>query len=96
MLDHVDGLDRRADEIDQGRNLVGLLQLQQLFQVGVGENLLLDTGEGHELGGELVGVQRIERILVLQLGHQQVEEPAEFLFELVAGLRGFCALDEVA
>ena len=33
--------------------------------------LLLDAGELHQLLGKLVGVERIERVLVLQLRRQQ-------------------------
>ena len=45
-----------------------VIELGRLF---VGLELLLDAGELHELLGELVGVERIERVLVLQLRRQQ-------------------------
>ena len=43
--------------------------------------LLLDAGELHELRSELVGVERIERVLVLQLGGQQRQEGLEIVGE---------------
>ena len=41
--------------------------------------LLLDAGELHELLGELVGVERIERVLVLQLRRQQRQKGLEIV-----------------
>jgi len=35
---------------------------------------LLDLSEFHQLLGELVGVERIERILIFQLRRQQLQE----------------------
>ena len=54
-------------------------------------DLLLDAGELDQLRGELVGVQRLERILVLQLGDQQGQELVEVVAELAlvgSGLAG--------
>jgi hypothetical protein len=51
--------------------LGGLLQRYQRGQLIIGLELLLNGGELHQLLGELVGIQRIERILVLQLRRQQ-------------------------
>ena len=45
--------------------------------------LLLDPGELHELLGELVGIQRIQRILVLQLRGQQLQERREVSGDLL-------------
>jgi hypothetical protein len=42
-----------------------LLQRHQGCELGVGLELLLDLGEFHQLLGELVGVERTGRILVL-------------------------------
>ena len=39
--------------------------------------MLLDPGELHELLGELVGVERIERVLVLELRGQQRQKGLE-------------------
>src|SRR6185295_20082386 len=56
-------------------------------------DLLLDRGELHELLGELVGVERIERVLVLQLRGEKLQERVEVLRDRrldvrVAGDRG--------
>ena len=45
-------------------------------------DLLLDAGELDQLRGELVGVQRLQRILVLQLGDQQGQKLVEVVAEL--------------
>ena len=50
----------------------------------VGLELLLDAGELDELLGELVGVQRIERVLVLQLRRQELQEGLEVSGQLRA------------
>ena len=46
----------------------------RLLNVSFGLHLLLDAGELHELLGELIGVERIERVLVFQLRGQQLQE----------------------
>ena len=51
----------------------------QLLKQLVGEQLLLHPGHLHDLLGELVGIHRGERILVLHLRGQQVEERVEAL-----------------
>jgi hypothetical protein len=38
---------------------------------------LFDAGKLHELCGKLVGVERIERVLILQLRRQQRQEGLE-------------------
>jgi hypothetical protein len=48
-----------------------LLHGNQRLQIGVHVDLLLDRSKLDELVGELVGVERIERILILQLRGQQ-------------------------
>ena len=60
----------------------GLLQRDQRGQRIVGVDLLLDTGEFDELLGELVGVERAERVLILQLGRQQLQEALEVAGDL--------------
>ena len=52
-------------------------ELDQLRQTRIGVDLLFHARELHQLGGELVGVQRACRILISQLRHQQFEEVAE-------------------
>ena len=64
------------------RRLCGLLQRYQRGQLIVGLELLFDAGELHELLGELVGVQRIERILVLQLCREQRQKRLKVSGEL--------------
>ncbi len=71
-----DGL---ADEHQRLGRLRGLLDLHQRGELIVGLELLLDLRELHELLGELVGVQRIERVLVLQLRGQQQQEGLEIV-----------------
>ena len=73
-----------ADEAQCLRRLRGLLHRDQGRQVFVGLELLLDAGELHQLLGELVGVERIERVLVLQLGRQQGQEALEVSGERAA------------
>jgi hypothetical protein len=46
----------------------------QRLQIGVHVDLLLDRSKLDELLGELVGVERIERILILQLRGQQARK----------------------
>ena len=63
--------------------LRGLLQRDQRRQRVVGVELLLDAGEFDQLLGELVGVERIERVLVLQLRRQQRQEALEIAGDLL-------------
>ena len=63
-----------AEEAHRGGRLRRLLQLDQRGELLVHVDLLLDLGELHELLGELVGVERFERVLVLQLRGQQPQE----------------------
>ena len=60
-----------------GGVLRGLLQRDQRGELVVGFELLLDLRELHELRGELVGVERIERVLVLELRGEQRQEGLE-------------------
>ena len=55
----------RAEEAHRRGGLVGLLQRDQRGELRVHVDLLLDARELHQLLGELVGVERIERVLVL-------------------------------
>ncbi len=64
-------------------NCSALLQRNQRLQVGIHVDLLLDRGELDELLGELVGIERIERILVLQLRGEEREEFIEIAGELL-------------
>ena len=54
-----------------------LLQRDEGLQLRIHVHLLLDAGELDELLGELVGVERVERILILELGGQQRQEGLE-------------------
>ena len=63
--------DRGADEVERRRRLRGLVQRHQGRQGVIRLHLLLDRREFDQLLGELVGVHRAERILVLQLRRQQ-------------------------
>ena len=71
-----------------------LLQRNQRGELVVRLELLLDLRELHELLGELVGVERVERILVLELRGQQLQEGLEVAGDGLAidadraGLRG--------
>jgi len=67
--------------------LGGLLQRDQRGQLIVGLELLLDRSELHQLLSELVGVQWIERILVLQLRRQQCQEGLKVSSECGVGGR---------
>jgi hypothetical protein len=49
-----------------------LLQVDETLQIGVRVDLLLDRSEFDQLLRELIGIERIERILVLQLRGQQL------------------------
>lgn len=76
-------LDRHCGAADRNRmanhgarldQLPRLGKLDQLGQTGIGIDLLLDAGELHQFRGELVGVHRTGGVLVLQLGHQQLQK----------------------
>ena len=67
--------------------LRGLLQRNQRRQRVVGVELLLDAGEFNELLGELVGIQRIEWVLVLQLRRQQLQEALKVAGDLLRSQR---------
>ena len=66
-----------ADQAERGGRLRGLLQRDQSGKRVVRLELLLDLGELDQLLGELVGVERIERVLVLQLRGEQLQEGGE-------------------
>jgi hypothetical protein len=69
-----------AADIDQRlRRLGALFDLHQRLQLLVRFELLLDAGKLHQLLGELVGVERIHRILVLELRGQQRQEGLEII-----------------
>src|SRR6202021_1427835 len=72
-----------ADESQRLRRLRGLLQGYQRRQRVVGVELLLDAGEFDELLGKLVGVERIEWILILQLRRQQGQEALKVAGDLL-------------
>jgi hypothetical protein len=50
--------------------LCGLLQPDQSRELRVHVDLLFNAGKLDELLGELIGVERIERVLILQLRRQ--------------------------
>jgi hypothetical protein len=68
---------RLPDIAERLRRLRRLLQRDQGLELCVRLELLFDLCELHELLRELVGVQRIERVLVLQLRGQQLQEGGE-------------------
>ncbi len=74
----VDG-DGLADIDQRLRRLRRLLDADERGERIVGLELLFDLRELHELLGELVGIQRIERVLVLQLRGEQGEELLEVI-----------------
>ena len=77
--------------IDVGRRLGGLgvgLQRDQLFQVAVGIDLLFDHGELDQLVSELGRVHGRQRVLVLELRRQHVEEGVEIRPQRGLGVRG--------
>src|SRR6202034_1127507 len=76
-----------ADEAERRGRLRGLLQGYQRRQGVVGVELLLDAGEFNQLLGELVGVERIERILVLQLRRQQGQKALKIAGDLLGSQR---------
>jgi cell division protein FtsI/penicillin-binding protein 2 len=57
---------------------------QKAFKERIGLELLFHAGELHQLLGELVGVQRIERVLVLELRGQDREERVKVLRDRLA------------
>jgi hypothetical protein len=62
-----------------------LLQVDETLQIGVRVDLLLDRSEFDQLLRELIGIERIERILVLQLRGQQLQERIEITGQLLRG-----------
>jgi len=59
--------DRRADELQRRGCLARLLHADKALQIGVHVDLLLDRSKLDQLLRKLIGIERIERILVLQL-----------------------------
>src|SRR6202034_3745440 len=59
------GGDRAAEKLQRRGGFRCLLQRDQGLHVGVHIDLLFDRGEFDELLGELIGVERVERVLVL-------------------------------
>jgi len=74
-----------ADELQRRSGLLRLLQRDHGGERRVGIDLLLDRGKLHQLLGELVGIERRGRILVLQLGGQQLKEFVEIARQIGAG-----------
>ncbi len=64
-----------------GREPRAAVRADQRLQQFVGPDLLLDAGEGGELHGKVRPFHRIERILMLDLGRQHLQEG----FEVVRG-----------
>src|SRR4029077_8038433 len=82
-----------ADQLQRLQRFRTLLHRDQRLQVRVHVDLLLDGRELDQLLGELIGVERIERILVLQLRGQEFQEGIEIAGQLLrsddaGGLRG--------
>ena len=71
---------------DASTPLRQLRGLQELVELGVGLDRLLHLRNGGELGHVLRGVHRLRRILVLQLGNQQLEEG--FIVDIGLGAAG--------
>src|SRR5215208_5159723 len=78
------GRDLHADEARRVRGRRGLDRRQEGRERGVRFQLLLDRGELHELLRELVGVERVERALVLELRREQHQEGIEVLGDALA------------
>ena len=76
--------DGGTDELQCRGRLRGLLHRDQRLHVGVHVDLLLDRGEFDQLLSELTGIERGERILVLQLRGQQLEKGIEIAGESAA------------
>ncbi len=80
-----DGLTRRldlgAEIVDAVPDLVAADRRQQLPERVVGLDRLLDGAELDQLLGELVRIHRRERVLVLELGGQQLQEAVEIVGE---------------
>ena len=76
--------------------LAGLLHRNERLEVGVHVDLLLDGGKFDELLGKLIGVEWVQRILILQLGGQKLQKGIEIAGELLrcVGTRG-PAVDEL-
>src|SRR5690606_28544064 len=83
-----------ADVLGGVAQAAGLVGLQQGGQQVVGQQLLLDPGHLGQLGGELVGVHRRQRVLVLQLRGQQRQEGLEIARQ--HGAAGIHPVDRLA
>ena len=81
-------LDLGAEVVEALADLVAADQGQQLPERVVGLDRLLDRAELDELRGELVGVHRRERVLVLELGGQELQEAVEVVREADLALGG--------
>ena len=69
--------DGRADQL-QCRGCLGrLLHGDEALQVGVHVDLLLDRSKFDQLLRKLIGIERIEWILILQLRRQELQERIE-------------------
>jgi hypothetical protein len=64
-----------------------LLHGDKALQVGVHVDLLLDRSKFDQLLRKLIGIERIERILVLQLRGQELQERVEIAGQLLRGVR---------
>jgi hypothetical protein len=56
------------------------------LQIGVHVDLLLDRSKLDQLLRKLIGIERIERILVLQLRGQELQKRIEIAGELLRGV----------
>ena len=70
-------LDGMADERQSRDRLVRRLQRYEIGQLAVGVDRLLNLAERDELAGELIGIERRERVLILELRRQQGQESLE-------------------
>jgi len=68
---------RGAHEVERLGGLRALLQRHHGLQLRVHVDLLLDPANETSCWGELVGIERIERILVLELRGEQLEKGVE-------------------
>ena len=79
----------RAEIGHRGGRLRHLLDADERGELRVHLHLLLDLGELDELLGELVGVERLQRVLVLELRGQQGQERSKLFAIVVASLAVF-------